>query len=45
MANFEKLKRSFGHDQDFGKRELGPIMLDVEDSDHYDSDERVVLLS
>jgi hypothetical protein len=45
MTSFEKLKRSFGYDQDRGIREVGPLKLNVPDSMFYDEDERVVKLS
>jgi len=45
MLSFEKLKRSFGHDEDFGVREVGPIRLDAADSIYYDDEERMVKLT
>ena len=45
MQCFEKLKRSFGHDNDRGVREVGPLKLDVPDSKYFDNDERMVKLT
>lgn len=45
MACFEGLKRDFGLKDDNEVRELGPINLGLEDSEHYDEEERLVKLS
>jgi hypothetical protein len=45
MTAFEGLKRDFGRNDDREDRELGPINLDVPESDFYDRDDRTVLLS
>ncbi|TGO59243.1 hypothetical protein BOTNAR_0166g00110 [Botryotinia narcissicola] len=45
MAAFETLKRDFGRTDEREVGELGPLNLDVMDSDHYDTEDRLVLLS
>ncbi|THV47569.1 hypothetical protein BGAL_0302g00120 [Botrytis galanthina] len=45
MAAFETLKRDFGRNDEREVGELGPLNLDVHDSDHYDTEDRLVLLS
>jgi hypothetical protein len=45
MASFETYKKSFGLNDDRDIREIGPIRLDLPDSDHYDEDERSVKLT
>ena len=46
MSVFEGLKRDLGRDDNGDCQELGPLSLDVpESSDHYDSDNKLVILS
>ncbi|TGO59585.1 hypothetical protein BCON_0043g00440 [Botryotinia convoluta] len=45
MTAFEALKRDFGRNDEREVGELGPLNLDVQDSDHYDTEDRLVLLS
>lgn len=48
MISFEKYKRDFGRndeDQDQDIREIGPVRMDVPDSNDYDEDERMVKLT
>lgn len=45
MATFEMLKRDFGRNDEREKGELGPLNLDVPDSEYYDSEDRVVMLT
>lgn len=46
MTSFETYKRSFGLSDDRGDtREIGPIRLDLPDSEHFDEDERLVILT
>ena len=45
MLSFEKHKQDFGLRDDRDIRELGPIRLDVPDSDYYDEVELVVKLT
>jgi len=47
MASFEQRKRDFGlnDDDDEDIRELGPVRLDVPDSEHYNEEERMVKLT
>ncbi|KAF7896081.1 hypothetical protein EAF00_006096 [Botryotinia globosa] len=45
MTAFETLKRDFGRNDEREVGELGPLNLDVQDSDHYDTEDRLVLLS
>ncbi|KAH8808655.1 Hsp70 family protein-like protein [Xylogone sp. PMI_703] len=46
MSSFEKYKQDFGlRDDRDDIREIGPITLDVADSDFYDDEERVVRLT
>jgi hypothetical protein len=45
MASFETYKRSFGLSDDRDAREIGPIRLDLPNSEHYDEDERLVTLT
>lgn len=45
MRSFETFKRDFGDSDDDGVKEIGPINLGLEDSDDYDSDERMVKLT
>jgi len=42
---FEMLKRDFGLNDDQDTRELGPLKLDIRDSEFYDGDEWTVNLS
>lgn len=45
MISFEKYKRDFGLSDDRDIREIGPIRLEVPDSEHYDEEERMVRLT
>lgn len=45
MTAFETLKRDFGRKDETEVGELGPLNLDVQDSDYYDTEDRLVLLS
>ncbi|RFU34080.1 hypothetical protein B7463_g2225, partial [Scytalidium lignicola] len=45
MSSFEGLKRDFGLNDNNDDRELGPINLDVPESEYYDPDDRIVKLS
>jgi hypothetical protein len=46
MLSFETYKRSFGlSDDDTDTREIGPIRLDLPESEYYDEDERMVILT
>lgn len=45
MSVFEGLKRDLGRDNNGDCQELGPLSLDVPESDHYDSDNKLVILS
>lgn len=45
MASFETYKKSFGLSDDRDTREIGPIRLNLPDSEHYDEDERLVILT
>lgn len=45
MQSFEIFKRDFGYSDDDTVKELGPINLRLEDSEYYDSDERMVKLT
>lgn len=45
MQSFEVVKRDFGYSDDDSVKEIGPINLRLEDSEHYDSDERMVKLT
>ncbi|KAF7905182.1 uncharacterized protein EAF01_005703 [Botrytis porri] len=44
MASFEMLKRDFGRNDDKETGELGPLNLDVPNSEHYDVEDRVIYL-
>lgn len=44
MLSFETFKKSFGLGDDRENLEIGPIRLDIPDSDRYDEDERLVIL-
>ncbi|CAG8949948.1 hypothetical protein HYFRA_00004279 [Hymenoscyphus fraxineus] len=45
MLSFEKCKKDFGSTDDREILEIGPIKLEIPDSDHYDADDRSVLLT
>ena len=45
MQSFEVIKRDFGYSDDDTVKEIGPINLRLEDSEYYDSDERMVKLT
>lgn len=45
MREFEKVKRSFGANEDMSTREISPLTMKIEDSEYYDLEERAVLLS
>ncbi|TVY15152.1 Heat shock protein [Lachnellula arida] len=46
MTSFETYKKSFGLSDDTGDiREIGPIRLDLPDSEHFDEDERLLILT
>ncbi len=45
MMSFEQCKRDFGMSDDRDIGEIGPIKLDLPDSEHYDEEERMVKLS
>lgn len=45
MMSFEKCKRDFGLSDDKDTQEVGPIRLNLPDSEHYDEDERMVKLT
>lgn len=45
MQSFEVIKRDFGYSDDDSIKEIGPINLRLEDSDHYDAEERMVKLT
>lgn len=45
MQSFEGIKRDFGYSDDETVKEIGPINLRLEDSEYYDSDERMVNLT
>jgi hypothetical protein len=45
MTCFEGIKRDFGLKDDHDERELGPINLNIPDSEFYDGEERLVKLS
>jgi hypothetical protein len=45
MISFEKHKRDFGLSDDRDIREIGPIRLDIPDSEYYDEEERMVKLT
>jgi hypothetical protein len=47
MVSFERHKRDFGlsDDDDDDIRELGPVRLNVPDSEHYDEEERMIKLT
>ncbi len=45
MVSFEQIKRDFGRNDDRDIQEIGPIRLDVAESEHYNEDERMVLLT
>ncbi|KAJ8060112.1 hypothetical protein OCU04_011722 [Sclerotinia nivalis] len=45
MTAFETLKRDFGRDDEREVGELGPLNLAVPESDHYDKEDRLVLLT
>jgi hypothetical protein len=45
MTCFEGVKRDFGLKDDHDERELGPINLNIPDSEFYDGEERLVKLS
>ncbi|CZR67409.1 related to hsp70 protein [Phialocephala subalpina] len=45
MISFEKHKRDFGRNDDRDILEIGPIRLEVPDSEHYDEVERMVKLT
>ncbi|PMD34535.1 Hsp70 family protein-like protein [Hyaloscypha variabilis F] len=45
MTSFEKHKRDFGLNDNKDVREIGPIRLDVSDSEYFDEDERNVKLT
>lgn len=45
MISFEKCKRDFGLSDDRDTQEVGPIRLEVPDSEHYDEEERMVRLT
>jgi hypothetical protein len=45
MVSFETYKKSFGLSDDRDIREIGPIKLDLPNSEHYDEDERLVILT
>ena len=45
MIAFEKHKKDFGLSDDKDIREIGPVRLDLPDSDYYDEDERMIKLS
>ena len=45
MSSFEGVKRDFGLIDNSDDRELGPINLDVPESDYYNPDNRTVELS
>jgi hypothetical protein len=45
MISFEKYKQDFGLSDDRDIREIGPVRLDVPDSEHYDEEERMVKLT
>ena len=45
MSSFEGLKRDFGSRNDKDDQELGPITLDLPESEFYDPDDRTVKLS
>ncbi len=44
MRSFEIIKRDFGDLDDNNEMEIGPINLGLEDSEYYESDERMVKL-
>jgi hypothetical protein len=45
MNAFQVFKRDFGRTDNADEREIGPINLDVPESEYYDPDDRMVLLS
>ena len=45
MLSFEKHKQDFGLGDDQDIRELGPIRLDVQDSEYYDEVELYIRLT
>lgn len=45
MLSFETYKKSFGLSDDRDTQEIGPIKLDVPESEHYDEDESLVILT
>jgi hypothetical protein len=45
MTCFEMIKRDFGINEDRDIVELSPLKLDTTDPDHYDDDERMVMLT
>ncbi|ESZ92367.1 hypothetical protein SBOR_7251 [Sclerotinia borealis F-4128] len=45
MASFEMLKRDFGRNDEREVGELGPLNLDILDSESYDREDRLVLLT
>ena len=45
MNSFEKRKQNFELSDDRGRLAIGPIRLDVPDSEHYDADKRTVHLT
>ncbi|KAH8587066.1 Hsp70 family protein-like protein [Bisporella sp. PMI_857] len=45
MIAFETYKRDFGLSDDRDVREIGPIKLELPDSEHYDEEERMVKLT
>lgn len=45
MASFETLKQDFGRNNESKIGEIGPLNLDIPDSEHFDEDDRLVLLT
>lgn len=45
MNAFESAKRSFGAPGEYRDQELGPLRMEVEDSDWYDAEEGMVRLT
>lgn len=45
MLSFETYKKSFGLNDDGDSMEIGPITLDVPESEYYDEDQRLVILT
>jgi len=45
MASFESGKKSFGSNDNKTTLDIGPIRLDVPNSEHYDKNERMVILT